>query len=738
MTLATVAGFVDALCSLPLLTAAQQAQLAVLQQQFSEAKALAQELIRRGWLTVYQANQLARGKGHELVLDRYVLLDLLGQGGMGAVYRARQTRMDRVVALKVIRPETLKAPTAVERFQREARLAAKLAHPNVVTVFDSGAAGDTHFLVMEYIEGIDLARLLKERGSLPVAEACVYVRQAALGLQHAFEQGLVHRDIKPANLMRTKQGVIKVMDLGLARAVSTADATATTGLTGTGVVMGTADYLAPEQARNATQVDIRADIYSLGCALYQLLAGRVPFPGETFTEKLIAHQMQEPEPVEKARAGLPRGLAQVVRTMMAKKPERRYQTPAEVARDLEPFAGGAGPGAGCRPVPAAAEMATAEPIRTPRGAAAPGVDRGSGSALRQRAGTFARLPGGLVGVVGCLGLLLVLGAVLGVVFSTALPDRGDSRPTSIRQPQAAAATFPEAAEARPPLLDCTGPDGTSIAAVKGAQGAWARYLGRQVNEEDEIAPGVKMTFVLVPPGKFHMGSPPGEPDRNPFRPEDDVEAQHEVTLTAPFYLGKYEVTQAQYEAVLGPDENPSTSKGPDLPVEKVTWPEARAYADRLTKQRADALVYRLPTEAEWEYACRGGRPGSLPFGVGDGTSLSSHQANFAGDFPYGNGAKGEYLGQARRVGWYPANALGLADMHGNVWEWCADWFAPYPVGKATNPTGPAEGERRIFRGGGWKASGQYCRAAVRFRVLPESRIVDLGFRLARVPPGAGE
>jgi serine/threonine protein kinase len=203
MTLASAAGFVEALRALPLLTAAQQAQLTGLQQQFPDVKPLAQELIRRAWLTVFQANQLARGKGHELVLDQYVLLDLLGQGGMGAVYRAKQTRMDRVVALKVIRPEALKTAGAVERFQREARMAAKLAHANVVTVFDSGAAGGIHFLVMEYIEGTDLARLLNDKGVLPVGEACDYVRQAALGLQHACEQGLVHRDIKPHNLMRT-------------------------------------------------------------------------------------------------------------------------------------------------------------------------------------------------------------------------------------------------------------------------------------------------------------------------------------------------------------------------------------------------------------------------------------------------------------------------------------------------------------------------------------------------------
>jgi formylglycine-generating enzyme required for sulfatase activity/tRNA A-37 threonylcarbamoyl transferase component Bud32 len=713
MTLASAAGFVEVLRALPLLTAAQQAQVAGLQQQFPDVKALAQELIRRGWLTVFQANQLARGKGHELVLDRYVLLDLLGQGGMGAVYRAKQTRMDRVVALKVIRPEALKAPSAVERFQREARLAAKLAHANVVTVFDSGAGGGTHFLVMEYIEGTDLARLIKEKGALPVAQACDYVRQAALGLQHAFEQGLVHRDIKPANLMLTKTGVIKVMDLGLARAVSTANTAATTGLTGTGVVMGTADYLAPEQALDARKVDTRADIYSLGCTLYQLLAGRVPFPGETFTEKLIAHQMQEPEAVETVRPGLPQGLAQVIRTMMAKKPEQRYQTPAEVAQALEPFAAGARPATvSCTVpvVPAAARV----PIQA--------ATRPANPAVPSR--------GVLVGVVGCLGLVVVVGAILGVVLGSAalsgLANRVDSAPAS----------------ARPELLDCRGAEGVSTAEVKKAQAAWAKYLGRPVETEDEIAPGVWMRFVLVPPGKFLMGSPERERDR------DADEVLHEVEITEPFDLGKYPVTQEEYQVVTG--KNPSWFSAQQggkekvagldtrrFPVERVSWKEASDYADTLTKKRVNGLSYRLPTEAEWEYSCRGGRSSSKPFGVGDGRTLSSREANFDSNFPFGGAAKAEPLNRPCPVGSYDPNALGLRDMHGNVWQWCGDWYGPYPSGKVSNPTGPGEGSSRVGRGGSWFHSAEYCRAAFRRSYVPGYRDFHLGFRLARSSPSGG-
>jgi formylglycine-generating enzyme required for sulfatase activity len=277
-------------------------------------------------------------------------------------------------------------------------------------------------------------------------------------------------------------------------------------------------------------------------------------------------------------------------------------------------------------------------------------------------------------------------------------------------------------------LDCTGDEGASPEAVRRAQEVCARRLGRKVEETVEVAEGVRMTFVLVPPGTFLMGSPEGERNRH----EDEM--LHEVTLTEPFDLGKTEVTQAQYQALAG--KNPSTIKGPGLPVEQVSWDEARDWAQRLTKKRQDKHLYRLPTEAEWEYACRGGRPSWQPFGIGVGRSLSSCAANFDGNYPYGGAGKGPYLEASCRVAGYAANDLGLFDMHGNVWEWCQDWHAPYPPGGLTNPTGPPEGSHRVFRGGSWNLDGRYCRAAERGKNGPGSRFSFVGFRLARsIPPG---
>jgi serine/threonine protein kinase/WD40 repeat protein len=304
------------------------------------ARELAAELMRRGWLTPFQVNRLLQGRGDSLTLGPYQLLKRIGQGGMGQVYKARHVLMDRIVALKVIRTDRMDHPESLNRFRREMQAAAKLVHPNVVHSYDAGQAGEVYFLAMEYIEGTDLKELLNQRGRLPPSEACECIRQTALGLQHAHERGLVHRDIKPSNLIRASSGnVVKVLDLGLARLRTRLEQDATTsGLTGEGLMMGTPDYIAPEQAIDSRSADIRSDIYSLGCTLYQLLTGQPPFPGGALAEKLLRHQQSEPQAVESLAGDVPEGLARVVRRMMAKKPQDRYQTPQEVADALAPFA----------------------------------------------------------------------------------------------------------------------------------------------------------------------------------------------------------------------------------------------------------------------------------------------------------------------------------------------------------------------------------------------------------------
>jgi DNA-binding beta-propeller fold protein YncE len=267
--------------------------------------------------------------------ERYRVVRLLGAGGMGAVYEAEHLVMQRPVALKVIRRALTARADARERFRREVRAAARLSHPNIVATTDAEDAGETHFLVMEYVEGTDLGRVVQERGPLPVDRACDYIRQAAVGLQYAFEQGMVHRDLKPHNLMLTPDGRVKILDFGLARFASQAASAA--GVTGTGMVLGTVDYMAPEQADSAREADIRSDIYSLGCTLYHLLAGQPPFPTGSPLQRVMAHREKKPQPLTELRPDLPEGFMPVLERMMAKNPRHRYQTPAAAALALEGF-----------------------------------------------------------------------------------------------------------------------------------------------------------------------------------------------------------------------------------------------------------------------------------------------------------------------------------------------------------------------------------------------------------------
>jgi hypothetical protein len=262
---------------------------------------------------------------------RYRILGTLGAGGMGVVYKAVHRYMERVVALKVLNRSLTGRPGFAERFRREVRAAARLAHPNIVSAYDADEAGETHFLVMEYVAGTTLDREVARRGPLPVREACDLARQAALGLQHAHERGLVHCDIKPQNLLLTPGGQLKILDFGLARVLEEGGGAVTLP---SGTFLGTPDYVAPEQARDPSRADIRSDVYSLGCTLYHLLAGHPPFPSGAPLQKLLAHQECSPPPLAAARGDVPEALARVLERMLAKAPAKRYATPAELAADL--------------------------------------------------------------------------------------------------------------------------------------------------------------------------------------------------------------------------------------------------------------------------------------------------------------------------------------------------------------------------------------------------------------------
>jgi tRNA A-37 threonylcarbamoyl transferase component Bud32 len=307
-------------------------------------------LVANQLVTEYQAGLLARGHADDFFLNDYKILERLGKGRMAGVYKASH-KLGQVVAIKVLPPSRARDPHMLGRFQRESALAIRLKHPNVVRTFQTGQVNGLHYLVMEYLEGETLDEVLQRRHRLPPTEGVRLVYQALLGLQHIQEQGLVHRDLKPANLMlvparaagepdNTLRATVKILDIGLARTLfdeNSPEAQAENQLTGEGVLLGTPDYMAPEQAKNAHTADIRADVYSLGCVLYHLLSGQPPFPDKNIINQMIRHASEAPRPLRELNPAVPDGLQQIVNWMLAKDPGQRYPTPERAAQALQVF-----------------------------------------------------------------------------------------------------------------------------------------------------------------------------------------------------------------------------------------------------------------------------------------------------------------------------------------------------------------------------------------------------------------
>lgn len=290
-------------------------------------------LVRDGVLTQFQAEQILLGKWRRFSIGKYKVLERIGSGGMGSVYLCEHKLMRRRVAIKVLPTAKAEEPSALERFQREARVVAALDHPNIVRAYDIDQEDKLHFLVMEYIDGSSLQEIVKRHGPLSIARASHYIRQAAAGLHHAYQVAhIVHRDIKPGNILVDRQGVVKILDMGLARFFHDEEEILTRKYDEN--VLGTADYLAPEQALDSHDVDIRADLYSLGATFYFCLTGNTPFNEGTVAQKLIWHQTRQPKPVRSLRPEVPEGIAAVIEKLMAKDREQRYQTPAEVVEAL--------------------------------------------------------------------------------------------------------------------------------------------------------------------------------------------------------------------------------------------------------------------------------------------------------------------------------------------------------------------------------------------------------------------
>jgi serine/threonine protein kinase len=301
----------------------------------ANAEALALELVRTQRLTKYQARTIYNGRDEPLRFGEYVVLEKIGEGAMGKVYKAEHRRMQRLVAIKVLPAAATKSHEVQERFRREIRAAARLEHPNIVSAHDAGEIDGAHYLVMQHVEGRDLKSLLKERGRFPAEEAAAYVLQTARGLAYAHAKGIIHRDVKPSNLLLTSDGTVKILDLGLARIYEDEGSTGSGRLTVQGQILGTANYMPPEQADDTHQADARSDIYALGATMFHLIAGRPPYTGETVSHVLLAHQESQVPSLCAEVRDAPPDLDAIIGRMMAKHPGDRYQSMTDVIAALE-------------------------------------------------------------------------------------------------------------------------------------------------------------------------------------------------------------------------------------------------------------------------------------------------------------------------------------------------------------------------------------------------------------------
>ena len=550
----------------------------------------------------------------------YRLLGLIGEGGMGAVYRGRhrsETMAERQggdVAVKVMHAQYARNSDYRDRFEREAALGMKLDHPGIVKVHDLVVDGGNLALVMEFVDGQSLGEQIGEAvGPIPWDKAWPLFQKLLEAVEYAHEQGVVHRDIKPENVLVAANGRPLVIDFGIAK-----DLDASRTRTGTG--MGTVEYMAPEQYTNAKTVDRRADIYSLGMMLYEMLAGRLPWDTD-------APQFR----------------------ILEQKANKELMSPSAFCKDIP-----------SEIVAALSPAFSADPTTRP---------------------ATARN------------------------FADALVEASTKTAARVREARLLAAREEEARRAA----------------------ALASQEAREAEQRKEKESREHHGELRVEPGTFQMGSP--EEDGGRYRDG----TLHEVQITHPFGLSMYPVTQALYEAVTG--KNPSHFKGWMHPVERVSWHDAVCFCNRLSESEGlqpayrisgtrvawdrSTHGYRLPTEAEWEYAARAGEQ-HLYAGSDEVDDVAWYSSNSGG--------------RTHEVGGKQANTWGLRDMSGNVWEWVWDRYGEHPSGTVADPVGPSTGFDRVLRGGSWSNLPRNARVADRYRLDPDYRNSNLGFRLARSLP----
>jgi formylglycine-generating enzyme required for sulfatase activity/tRNA A-37 threonylcarbamoyl transferase component Bud32 len=661
-------------------------------------------------------------------LGKYEIIEEIGRGGFAVVYQARDTDLDRVVALKVLHPYWTADANFVTRFRREARTAARLRHPNIVTVYEAGEFEGQLYIAMEYLPGRNLRELLDTEGALSLERALPILEQVADALDCAHAQGLVHRDVKPGNVRveEAERGIRATLtDFGLVKAMAGSSV-----LTSHGTLLGSPEYMAPEQAdpERAAEIGPTTDRYGLGVVAYQMLTGRVPFPGNT-PATLNAHLNLAPPDPQVVREDLPPNVAAALLKMLAKSPGDRFASGRTFVARLRD-----------------ALLAESQ-VREREAQLAPLYERLQAAAAREDWAGVLTLGGQIRGLdagyrdvsqwvaqardrlrrpkrrpvpawawwAAAGGAILVVLMGLGVALG---PRLFGPSPAPIEAPTERPKAVSTAVSLEAPTERPTGvPTAVSVEAAterpKELPPAHASL------HDTWTRPSDGMVMVYVPGGTFQMGSAEGDPDA-----DDDEFPQHSVTLDG-FWIDRTEVTNAQYRQCvkagacqaptacdLGEPTYGDASKQ-DHPVVCVGWSGAADYCEW-----AGA---RLPTEAEWEYAARGPDGLIYPWGNSppDNTLL-----NYA-----------KSMDATTEVDSYPDGAswCGAQDLAGNVWEWVADWYDDYPSEAQINPTGPARRPNKVLRGGGWGSNQKNVRAADRYHLAPDFCLHNVGFRCVGQP-----
>jgi len=773
------------------------------------------------------------------VSGRYEVIRELGRGGMAIVFLAKDKRLDRNVALKLLPQEISMDRNFTERFMREARISAKLSHPNIIQIHDVDKIDEFTFYSMSYIDGVSLAQIIRKKGALSPKIVMRLGIQICFALQHAHEKGVIHRDIKPENILIDRKRMPIVVDFGIARAMSDSR------LSSTGMFIGTPQYMSPEQIKSG-DVDARSDIYSLGGMLYEMAVGRPAFVERDTAALMYKHVHERPKPPHEVNGNVPKALSDIIMKALAKNPKDRPQSARELAKMLHevsltlqapektPSRAAAAERAEERQDadgfseelekglekerreqdegtvvmrrPAKPEEAVSEEAEGSGGdtiAMKKPVGKPRKSAKKKKKKGVPAFMVGLVifGLLGmaALGLLSLLKTSPRVVrrpvgervpvsrksgepagggekAQPPAPGPGEEEKKAVKpgkevsgkretpvaerpkprepakQPASVDATAKPPAESRRVPSEPEKPAGSSSPGAERRSGREttpvterpqpaAERSGQKVPEpagEPQIATRVvpetrppekverkkppaetrkvAIRWVKIPGGTFEMGDFIGD-----LRKELMCRPVHRVTVSS-FEMSQTEVTVEQYAVFLRntghsePPEWKTQTATPDRPVVFVSWYDAAAFA-----KWAGA---RLPTEAEWEYAARGGLSRQMyPWG----SEPPQGRANLGKPWENGNGWK-KYL---MKPGMFPPNGFGLFDMAGNVWEWTADRFGPYQSGLAVNPTGSRTGNLRVMRGGAWNSTESFVRNAIRGPSDPNVKKPHIGFRIAR-------